>query len=82
MRFELTLMTDETVTIKDKFKPYRGLWISDNTDVSIRKGIEHFYVQDAIDSYMNDSQQNLYVEGMMNKLPEEDLSFKEVKDIE
>lgn len=88
MRFKLVFSTQTKkgdpvpngiVVIYDTYKPYRELWFSDNDDQSIRNGIKHFYIQDAIDDGMN---QDAYVATMMEQLPKEDLSFKGVKEID
>ena len=70
------------VAIYDTFKDYREIWFSDNDDQSIRKGIEHFYIQDAIDLSMDENHKKQYVACKMDELPKEDLSFKEVKEID
>lgn len=67
------------VAIQDTYKSYRELFFVNNDDQSIRNGIKHFYSQDAIDDGKN---QDAYVAAMMEQLPKEDLSFKEVKEID
>lgn len=89
MRFKLVFSTQTKkgdftpigiVAIYDTYKPYRELWFANNNDQSIREGIKHFYIQDTIDEPTADP--GLYVRSMMEVLPKEDLSFKEVKEID
>lgn len=91
MRFKLVFSTQTKagdftpigiVAIYDTYKPYRELWFSNNNDQDIRKGIEHFYIQDAIDLGIDGHHREQYVCCKMDELPKEDLSFKEVKEIE
>ena len=70
------------VAIYDTYKDYREIWFSENDDKSIRTGIEHFYIQDTIDLGMDENQRKQYVACKMDELPKEDLSFKEVKEID
>lgn len=87
MRFKLVFSTQTKkgdftpigiVAIYDTYKPYREIWFANNDDQSIRKGIEHFYIQDTIDDPMAPG---LYVRTMMEMLPKDNLSFKEVKEV-
>lgn len=86
MRFKLVLSKfpgakKSFVTIGDSYKPYREIWFVNNDDQSIRKGIEHFYIQDAIDLGMDENHKKQYIACKMDELPKEDLSFKEVKEV-
>ena len=88
MRFKLVYSTttrkgdfapEGIVAIQDTFNSYREIWFANNDDYSIRKGIMHFYEQDAFDDPFLPKD---YVKSMMDQLPKEDLSFKEVKEID
>lgn len=69
------------VVIVDNFKQFRKPEVVENTDESIREGIRHFYELDALDDRDLPFPKD-WIDSMMDKLPKEDLSFKEVKEIE
>lgn len=85
MRYELTLMNDGTVAIRDTFNT-RELVFAPNNDRAIRDAIRTFYNldhKDMVDAgILEESDRKEYVDAMMDELPQEDLSFKEVKENE
>lgn len=81
MRFELNLLVNDKVQIKDRFY-VRDPLIVPNNDRCIRDGLKAFYNMDSFYLGITEQQRVQYVASMMDKLPKEDLSFKEVKEIE
>lgn len=81
MRFELKLMNDGTVAIFDTYEDRNPVFVPNN-DRCIRNGIKLFYDMDAFRYNLDNDEQEGYVSKMMEQLPKEDLSFKEVKEID
>lgn len=82
MRFELNLLVNGKVQITDRFYE-RDPLIVPNNDRCIRDGLKTFYNMDSFFNLeISEDQRVQYVAEMMDKLPKEDLSFKEVKKIE